>query len=95
MKQLRATAMTTGLPERTKSLPVWWECGAFGKWEGDGAGRKTTMVGAARKRSTRKRSTPQLECDEQSLTIVLADRASSISGVLGNSYVMGHGSYPR
>ena len=41
------------------------------------------------------RSMPQLECDQQPPTIMLADRESIIGRVLGNSYVKGHGSYPR
>ncbi|MDQ2930380.1 MAG: hypothetical protein M3Y05_06115 [Gemmatimonadota bacterium] len=40
-------------------------------------------------------SLTQLECDQQSLSIALADRETGIGGVFGNSYVMGHGSYPQ
>jgi hypothetical protein len=90
MQQLRTSAMTTGLPKRTNLLPALRECRAFGKWEGESAGRMTTMFGIARERSM-----PQLECDEERLAIVLADTASSVGRVLGNSYVVGHGSYPR
>ena len=83
MKQLRSPAMTAGLPERTKSPPALRECDAFEKWEGDGAGRMAMLFDAAGERSM-----PQLECDQQSPAIVLADRESMISGVLGNSYVV-------
>jgi hypothetical protein len=48
------------------------------------------MFGAASERSM-----AQLECDQQSLSIFLADRVAKIGRVLGNSYVVGHGSYPR
>lgn len=41
------------------------------------------------------RTMTQLECDEQSLSIIHADRTAGVGGVFGNSYVMGHGSYPR
>jgi hypothetical protein len=41
------------------------------------------------------RSMPQLECDQQSLSIVLADPIARIRQALGNSYDVGHGSYPR
>jgi len=41
------------------------------------------------------RSMTQLECDEQSLSIIHADQRAGVGGVFGNSYVMGHGSYPR
>ena len=90
MRQLRTSAIITGLPERTKFLPALRECHAFEKWKGDSAGRMATRCDAARARSM-----PQFECDEQSLTIVLADPASSFGRVLGNSYVVWHGSYPR
>jgi hypothetical protein len=68
LKQLRALAMTTGLPERTKYLPVLGKSDAFGTCEGDGAGRVTTTCGAAKERSM-----PHFECDEQSAAIVLTD----------------------
>jgi hypothetical protein len=42
-----------------------------------------------------RRSMPQLECDQQSLSIMLADRIAQAGRVLGNSYVVRHGSYPR
>jgi hypothetical protein len=90
MKQLRASLQTAGLAERTKLPPFVRECGTIEKWEGDGAGRKAMIFTAASERSM-----PRLECDQQSLTIILADRALRIGRVLGNSYVMGHGSYPR
>jgi len=45
--------------------------------------------------AAKERSMPQLECDEQSAAIVLADGTSIVGRVLGNSYVMGHGSHPR
>jgi hypothetical protein len=41
------------------------------------------------------RTMTQLECDEQSLSNIHADRTAGLGGVFGNSYVMGHGSYPR
>jgi hypothetical protein len=62
----------------------------IGKWKGNGAGRMAMMFGAASERSM-----AQLECDQQSLSIFLADRIAKIGRVLGNSYVVGHGSYPR
>lgn len=40
------------------------------------------------------RSVAQLECDQQSLSI-LADPTSEVGRDFGNSYVMRHGSYPR
>ena len=60
------------------------------KWKGDGAGRMTIMFGAAGERSM-----TELECDKELLTIVLAGREPTAGRVLGNSYVVGHGSYPR
>jgi hypothetical protein len=90
MKQLRAPTQTAGLAERTKFPLFVRECGSIEKWEGDGAGRQTMILSA-----TSARSMPQLECDQQSLAIILADRGLRIVRVLGNSYVMGHGSYPR
>jgi hypothetical protein len=48
------------------------------------------LCGAARERSM-----TQLECDEPSLLISLADPIAKIGRVLGNSYVVRHGSYPR
>jgi len=41
------------------------------------------------------RSMPQLECDQRLPAIILADREPMIGRVLGNSYVVRHGSYPR
>jgi hypothetical protein len=41
------------------------------------------------------RTMTQLECDEQFLSVIHADRTAGVGGVFGNSYVMGHGSYPR
>jgi len=38
---------------------------------------------------------PQLECDQQPLSIILADRIAIIRRALGNSYDVRHGSYPR
>jgi hypothetical protein len=45
--------------------------------------------------AARERSAAQLERDQQSLSIILADRRARFGGSFGNSYVMGHGSYPR
>jgi hypothetical protein len=71
-------------------LPAEREYGSVGKWEGNGAGRMAMLFGAASQRSM-----PQLECDQQPLSTILADRNATIGRVLGNSYVVGHGSYPR
>jgi len=71
-------------------LPGRRECCSIGKWEGNGAGRKAMVSGAASQRSM-----PQLECDQQPLSIVLADQTSTIRRALGNSYDVRHGSYPR
>lgn len=43
----------------------------------------------------RERSVAQLAGDQQSLSIDLADRAAGFGRVFGNSYDVGHGSYPR
>jgi hypothetical protein len=75
---------------RTNSLPGDGEYGAIGKWKGNGAGRMAMVFGAASERSM-----AQLECDQKSGSTILADRIAKIGRVLGNSYVMAHGSYPR
>ena len=71
-------------------LPERRECGSIGKWEGNGAGRGAMVSGAASQRSM-----PQLECDQQPLSIVLAGETPTIRRALGNSYDVRHGSYPR
>jgi hypothetical protein len=71
-------------------LPGSREYDSIGKWEEDGAGRKSMLSGAASQRSM-----PQLECDQQPLSIVLAGRIAIIRRALGNSYDVRHGSYPR
>lgn len=45
--------------------------------------------------AARVRSAPQTECNEHFLSIMLAERKGPVGGALGNSYDMGHGSYPR
>lgn len=82
--------MVTGWPVSTNRLPVLRKWASAGKWEGNAAGRIATMSYAASERMM-----TQLECDEQSLSIIHADRTAGVGGVFGNSYVMGHGSYPR
>jgi hypothetical protein len=78
------------MPGRTISLPGDGKLGSIGKWEGNGAGRIAMVFGAAKQRSM-----AQLECDQQPLSIMLADRFAKIDRAFGNSYVVGHGSYPR
>ncbi len=90
MKQLRTPALAEEVSERANRLPAHGKGVVAGKWEGDGAGRMAMMLSIASERSV-----TQLECDQQSRSIVLADRETGIGGVFGNSYVMGHGSYPQ
>jgi len=71
-------------------LPGDREYGSVGKWEEDGAGRRSMLSGAASQRSM-----PQLECDQQPLSIVLAGGIAITRRALGNSYDVRHGSYPR
>jgi hypothetical protein len=71
-------------------LPDAREYDSIGKWEGHGAGRDAMFSGAASQRSM-----PQLECDQQPLSIVFADRIRILRRALGNSYDVRHGSYPR
>ena len=71
-------------------LPWSGEYGSIGEWEEDGAGRMSMLSGAASQRSM-----PQLECDQQPLSIVLAGCIAIDLRALGNSYDVRHGSYPR
>jgi hypothetical protein len=73
-----------------ETLPWSREYGSVGKWEEDGAGRRSMLSGAASQRSM-----PQLECDQQPLSIVLAGGIAIARRALGNSYDVRHGSYPR
>lgn len=82
--------MVAGWPVRSNGVPVRRKRGAAGKWEGNAASGRVMTSHAASKRTM-----TQLECDEQSLSIIHADRTAGVGGVFGNSYVMGHGSYPR
>jgi hypothetical protein len=61
--------MTGELPGHTNHLPANGKRVVARKWEGDGAGRMAMMISV-----TRERSVAQLEYDQQSLSIFLADR---------------------
>jgi hypothetical protein len=82
--------MTGELPGHTNRLPANGKWITAGKWEGDTAGRMAMLFSV-----TRERSVTQLECDQQFLSIGLAGRRSAAGTVFGNSYDVGHGSYPR
>jgi hypothetical protein len=71
-------------------LPGSGEYDSIGEWEEDSAGRKSMFSGAASQRSM-----PQLECDQQPLSIVLSGCIAISPRALGNSYDVRHGSYPR
>ena len=79
-----------GTPARTSHFPGDGEGTAIGYSEGDNAGGLAMMSRAASERAI-----PQLECDRQPFTTTLADRRAKIGRVLGNSYDVGHGSYPH
>jgi hypothetical protein len=89
LKRLR-TAAFMDLGDCTSHLPDKGRGAAIGYREGDGAGGLAMMSHVASERAI-----PQLECDRQPLAITLADRPAAIGRVLGNSYDVGHGSYPR
>jgi hypothetical protein len=89
-KRLGTRAMGCRDARAHEILPGSREFDSIGKWEEDGAGRKSMLSGAASQRSM-----PQLECDQQPLSIVLAGGIAITRRALGNSYDVRHGSYPR
>ena len=90
MNQLRSLARFAGLAAHASHFPKDGKGTEIGYREGDDAGGLPMMSHAASKRAI-----ARLEYGRQPLTITLADRAAGIGRVLGNSYGMGHGSYPR
>ena len=67
MKRLGIRAIDRWAARTHEVLPGCREYVSIGKWEEDGAGRKSMLSGAASQRSM-----AQLECDQQPLSIVLA-----------------------
>jgi hypothetical protein len=90
MKQLRTLVSFASLAARMSRLPDDGKGTAIGYREGDDAGGLAMLSHVASERAI-----PQLECDRQPIAITLTDRRAGIGRVLGNSYDMGHGSYPR
>jgi hypothetical protein len=89
-ERMRTPPTRFGVARTHEFLPGSREYGWIGKWEEYGAGRKARLSGAASQRSM-----PQLECDQQPLSIVLAEEIAIFRRALGNSYDVRHGSYPR